>query len=139
MLDSRLSPPKLNPLPQDTAVERDIFSFQCVLLESVWSDVVASILEHFSEITVASSVRLASFEVWEATDEIRLPASRTAIRMKIAPERFSLMNKSLLFLYRRSVNDGRTGFCISCISFQEVNIGMYKISYIRLVRCNNII
>jgi len=47
--------PELDPLPQDTTSERDVFSYWCVLLESVWLDV-------FSWIAVAGGVRLAFLE-----------------------------------------------------------------------------
>ena len=70
------------------------------------------------------SVHLASSEKREAANEIWPPISGTAARMKTVPKRSSLMNKSLLFLYRGSVDSGRTGSEISCISFQEVNTGM---------------
>jgi len=51
----------------------------------VWSDVVASLLESFSGITVAGGVRSASLEEWEAADEVQPPALGTAARMKTAP------------------------------------------------------
>ena len=60
----------LDLLPQDTTVERDVFSFWCVLPESVWSDVTASLLEGFPGITVVGGVRLASLEEREAAVEI---------------------------------------------------------------------
>jgi len=53
---------ELDPLPQDTTVERNIFSFWCVLSKFVWSKVVASLLEGFSGITVVGGVRLYSLE-----------------------------------------------------------------------------
>ena len=92
--------PKLDHLPHDTTVERDVFSFWCVLPESIWSDITASFLEGFSGITVVYGVRLASSEKrGAATKEIQPSASGTAARMKSAPERSPLMNKSLLFQY----------------------------------------
>jgi len=109
---------ELDPLPQDTVVKRDVFSFWCVLPESVFSD-VASLLEGFSGIAVAGGVRVASLEERKAAYEIRLPASEIATRMKIAPERSPPTNESLLFLYKGSVSGGRTGSRISCISFQK--------------------
>ena len=85
---------ELDSLSQDTAAERDVFSFLCVMPESVWSDVAASLLEGFLGIVVAGGVRLAFLEEREAADEIRLPASGAVARMKTALERSS-MNKSL--------------------------------------------
>ena len=113
---------ELDLLSQDTAAERDIFSFCCVLPEFVWSNIAASLLEAFSEIAMAVGVRLDSLEEQEAADKVQPPASGTAARMETAPERFPLINKSLLFLHLGSVHGGRTGSQIFCISFQEVNI-----------------
>ena len=59
---------ELDPLPQDTTVETNVFSFWCVLLESVWLDVDAPLLEGFSGIIVAGGVRLASLEEREAAE-----------------------------------------------------------------------
>jgi len=57
-----------DPLPQDTAVKRDIFSFRGVLLESIWSDVISSLLEGFLGITAGGGVHLASLKEREAAD-----------------------------------------------------------------------
>ena len=86
---------ELDTLPQDTTMERDVFSFWCVLLESVWSDVVVLLLKGFSRITIGGGVRLASLEERESADDIRLPSPGTAARMKTALERSPSMNKSL--------------------------------------------
>ena len=91
--------PKLHPLPQNTTVERDVFSFWCVLLESVWSDVTVSLLKGFSEITIVDGVRLISLEEWGDADKIQPPVSGTAAKIKTAPERSPPINKSLMFLY----------------------------------------
>ena len=96
-----------DPRPQDTAVERDIFSFWCVLSESIRSDIVVSLLEGFLGIIKAGGVRLASLKEQEAADEILLSTSGTIARMKTAPERSPSMNKSLLLLYRWFVNSAR--------------------------------
>ena len=53
---------ELDLLSQDTAAERDIFSFWCVLSEFVWSNIAASLLVAFSEIAIAGGVRLDSLE-----------------------------------------------------------------------------
>ena len=64
---------------------------------------------------VEGGVRPASLEEREAVDEAQLLASGTAARMKTTPERSPLMNKSLSFLYRESVNGDRTKSQIFCI------------------------
>jgi len=101
--------PKPDPLPQDTAVKREIFSFRGVLLESIWSDVISSLLEGFLGITTGGGVHLASLKEREAANEILLPALGTVARMKTAHKRSPPMNKFLLLLYRGSVNSDRTG------------------------------
>ena len=94
-----------------------------VLSESIWLDVAASLLEGFLGIAVAGGVLLAYLEEREAANEIQLPASGTAVRMKTVLERFPPMNK-FLFLCRGSSNGGKMGSRIFCISFQKSNIEM---------------
>ena len=112
-----------DPLSQDTVVEKDVFFFLCVFVRV---HLVGRCCLAFGWLLgiAALGVFLASLEEQEVADELRLPVLGTAARMKTAPERSPSMNKSLLLLYQGSVNDGRTGTQISCISFQKVNTGM---------------
>ena len=126
MQESRLAP-EFEPLLQDTVVERDIFSFRCILSEFIWSEVIASLLDDFLGIVVACSVSVASLEEREAAEEVRPPASGTAARMKTAPERSLPMNKSLLFLHRESVSGGRIGSRIFCIFSRSKHRDVKKI------------
>ena len=82
-------------------------------------DVVASLLEGFLWITIAGSDHLASLKEREAANETLLRASRTTARMKTAPNKSPLMNKLLPFLLRGSVDGGRIGSWISCVSFSK--------------------
>jgi len=76
---------------------KDVFSFCCVLLESIWSVVAASLLEGFLGIT-AAGVRLAFLEEQEAADENGYLLQE--LLTKTVPRRSSSINNFLLFSYR---------------------------------------
>ena len=113
---------KLDPFSQDTAVERDV-SPSGVFCRSLSG---RTLLPRSWRASWGSSQR--GVFVWlswrnEKLLTKRLPALGTAVRMKTNLERSLSIKKSLLLLYRGSVNGGKTGSQIY-ISFQKVNTWM---------------